>query len=81
MEKLKRENRLHSSKPTVWLRCALLILQLMELLLGFQLAGREDNVSDLDLLEIPLDGDLLVDGEVGVLREDVSATITMENGG
>ena len=53
----------------------------MELLLGFQLAGREDNVSDLDLLEIPLDGDLLVDGEVGVLREDVSATITMENGG
>ena len=57
----------------------LLILQLMEFLFGFQLAGREDDVANLDLLEIPLNGDLLVDGEIGILREDVPATIAVED--
>lgn len=57
----------------------LLILQLMEFLFGFQLAGREDDVADLDLLEIPLNGDLLVDGEIGILRENVPATIAVED--
>jgi hypothetical protein len=51
----------------------------MEFLFGFQLAGREDDVANLDLLEIPLDGDLLVDGEIGILRENVPATIAVED--